>query len=379
MKNKENDPAVSQSKHSDSNHIFIFDAEEGMVLAEDIIAEDGTILVPASTRLTIDLIMKISNHHILEIRIIDAPIQDTKKVTDHAEDEPENYFEKVRKTESYRVFQENFNSDVQALKDSLNDIILKNMPVNAEALLDNMHKLIRSQRNNLQLMDMLHSMRSSDDQVYAHCINVALISTIIGTWMDMPQKDIDILTLSGLLHDIGKLLVPNDILSKPGRLNAVEFEQIKQHPFLGFMKLKEQDIDNRIKDACLYHHEKCDGTGYPYGLKGDDIPVFAKIVSIADVYDAMTSNRVYRKSICPFDVVKSLSVDAFTKFDPEYLIPFLQKVVSSYIHNNVMLSNGQTGEVILINDNSLSQPVVRCGSDYINLIKHPELRITAIL
>lgn len=127
------------------------------------------------------------------------------------------------------------------------------------------------------------------------------------------------------------------------------------------------------------HHERCDGSGYPNGFKSDQIEDFSKIIGIADVYDAMTSNRRYRKAICPFDVVENFERDGFLKYDPGYLMIFMERIVQSYMHNIVRLSDGREGEVIMINKLSLSRPVIRTGTEFIDLSKDHRLSIDAII
>ena len=154
---------------------------------------------------------------------------------------------------------------------------------------------------------------------------------------------------------------------------------MKKHVNLGYEQVKNKFMPMSVKEAILLHHEKCDGTGYPFGLKSDKIPETAKIIAIADVYDAMTSSRIYRAPICPFEVVRLMYEDAFTKFDPVFAIPFLKNVASSYIHTDVRLSDGRVGKVILINDSALHKPVVQVDGEYIDLSKKKDLNITALL
>ena len=118
-----------------------------------------------------------------------------------------------------------------------------------------------------------------------------------------------------------------------------------------------------------------DGTGYPNGLRSDQIDDYAKIVSIADVYDAMTAARVYRMPQCPFKAIEMFEAEGLQKYDPHFILVFLERVVSSYINNNVRLSDGRIGEVIMINPSKLSKPMVRIGQDYIDLSKEPKLSI----
>ena len=110
---------------------------------------------------------------------------------------------------------------------------------------------------------MLHNMREMDDSTYVHSINVALIATVLGRWLHMSEEELKILTSSGLLHDIGKLLIPKEILTKPKKLTEEEYTIIKTHPKKGFELLKTLDLDERILFSTLAHHERCDGSGYP--------------------------------------------------------------------------------------------------------------------
>jgi HD-GYP domain-containing protein (c-di-GMP phosphodiesterase class II) len=175
------------------------------------------------------------------------------------------------------------------------------------------------------------------------------------------------------------MLVPREILAKPHKLTDYEYNIIKTHTIKGYQLLREYPLDIRVKYAALMHHERCDGSGYPNGFKADQIDDFAKIVGIADVYDAMTSNRRYRKAICPFDVVESFEKEGFLKFAPGFLMVFMERIVQAYLHNTVRLSDGREGEVIMINKLSLSRPVVRVGSDFVDLSKNHSITIDAII
>lgn len=361
--------------------IFIFDAKEGDQLSKDVNTPDGKILVKKDTILDYDVIANISNHHILEVRIYDNDeLEDNQsRIDSDRNTENEKYFDKIRKSRQFKKFKKTYDENIIDIKDGLNEVVTNNSPIDTDKLIEGTQQILSENNNSLQLFDMLHSMRQFDDLTYVHCVNVALISSIIGQWLKYSKEDIRTLIICGLLHDIGKLMIPNEILTKPGRLTEDEYKIMKQHVNLGYEKLKNQNIDMRIKEACLLHHEKCDGTGYPFGLKSDHIPAVAKIIAIADVYDAMTSARVYRGALCPFEVIDTMYKDAFTKFEPEYILPFLKNVASSYINNDVRLSDGRIGKVVLINENALSLPIVQCEDEFIDLSKTRELTVSAIL
>lgn len=364
--------------------IFIFDAQAGMKLSRDIILSDGSMLAPKDTVLTPSLIAKISSLHVLEINIYndeeDSTAQAERNATPlNAVTENSNYYEKVRNSEEFQHFEVEYNHNVDNIKNNLNSFLTSDDTIDTDTMVSDTMNIFSEARNSLQMFDMLHAMRNKDDLTYVHSVNVALISSIIGKWMNYDQEQIKTLTLAGLMHDIGKLLVPDKILNKPGALTDNEYEIMKHHVNLGYEQIKDKDLPLPVKESVLLHHEKCDGSGYPFGLKSADIPAVAKIIAIADVYDAMTATRIYRAPICPFEVVRMMYQDAFTKFDPIYAIPFLKNVVSSYIGTNVKLSDGRSGKVVLINENSLHQPIVQCGSEYVDLSKSSGLSIVSLM
>lgn len=354
--------------------IFIFEAENGMILSQNVTTSDGTLVVKKNSVLNQQLITQIASLHILEISIFLFNDETPESSPDN-----ESYYEKVRNSETFHRFQKSYISCVDSFKSNLNDIVTNNAPIDPKKLLHETIDLVSQYKNNLELFDMLHSMRHYDDLTYMHCINVALISSIIGKWLNYSQEDVNLLCLCGLLHDIGKLNIPDDILSKPGILTTNEYNIMKNHVNLGYNRLRDEHISQQIKAACLLHHEKCDGSGYPFHLKSKQIPDFTKIITIADIYDAMTANRVYRGAICPFTVIQIMEQDAYTKYDPRFIIPFLKNVVASYINTNVKLSDGRRGQVIMLNSNNLSKPVVQCNNLFIDLSKEKELSIAAMI
>ena len=209
-----------------------------------------------------------------------------------------------------------------------------------DSMLGDVDALLKKTRNPLHLLDMLQCMRGYDDMTYTHSMNVALICNVIGNWLRMNEKDLKVLVTCGLLHDIGKLRVPNDIITKPGKLTVQEYEIVKKHPQYGYEMLKDKNLDRRVKLAALQHHERFGGTGYPYGLMGSDIEYFSSIVAVADVYDAMTSNRCYRKGICPFKVIGILEQDK-DAYEPGVLYLFMERTIEAYVNTEVLLSNGE--------------------------------------
>ena len=149
---------------------------------------------------------------------------------------------------------------------------------------------------------------------------------------------------------------------------------------LGYNILKKQDVDSRIALGALQHHERCDGRGYPGKLTLNEIEPFAKIIAIADVYDALTANRVYRGPVCPLEVIGIFQTEGLTIYDPGYLMTFLDQIMYSYLNYTVQLSNGETGRIIMMQRNRLDRPMIALPGDrYIDLRDHPDLSITGVI
>lgn len=354
--------------------LFYFELENGMIVANDLYSAEGQLVVPADTVLNNSIIKKISACSILEV-VVYQP--EEKKTVDMIEQS--SYSERIRASEDFKVFETNYLDNIIETKDVINDIVNKNSEIDPNTIISGSVNLLNKTGTAFHIFDMLHNMRNYDDSTHVHSVNVGLISAIIGKWLNYDEEDINTLILSGMLHDIGKLTIPIEILTKPGRLTDEEYAIIKTHPLNGYELLKPQHIDNRAKEGCLFHHERCDGSGYPFGLKGNRLPEFAKIVAIADVYDAMTANRVYRQGLCPFDVIKLFEEDGLHRYDPHIMMTFLNNIVNTYINNTIRLNDGTIGEIIMINSMNLTCPIIKAEDKFIDLSKHPELKIEAII
>lgn len=350
----------------------------GMIIAEDIYSLNGQMIVAKGNIVTEKLIVRLGFYSIKSVAV---------KVEEKAIEEvipqaaQSTYSERIRKSKTFQKFERDFSNTTTIFKELIGDLV--NKQLTEEAVLEMTGyatDLFESIENNLEVFDMLHNMRENDDSTYAHSINVALISSVIGRWMGFKKEDISILTMSGLFHDIGKIMIPKDILNKPAKLDEQEYTIIKTHTMQGYNILKSMELDERVACSALMHHERCDGSGYPIGIESGQINDFAKIVAIADVYDAMTSSRLYRAPICPFKVISIFEQEGLALYDAQFLTVFLKKIVNTYLQNSVRLSDGRTGTVILINNLALSRPVVQLDNGgYIDLYRHPDTAIDAII
>lgn len=357
--------------------ILIADLKPGMVTAARIYTPAKQLLYEAGSVLTAQMIAHIAYYSVPSVSIMDeADVENYKFL----QQQPcETRAQQIQHSKEYQVFSRKFHHNVSDLRTSLNDCILRSKELNTDELLNETLNLFVAHTTTISMFDMLHNMRQIDDSTYAHSINVSIISRMIGIWLNYPEEKLNILTLCGLLHDIGKCCVPNQIISKPAKLTPEEYSEIQKHTLLGYEILKPMNLDQHIKNAALMHHERCDGLGYPNHLKCDEIDDFAAIVAVADVYDAMTANRCYRTGLCPFEVIAQFEQEGLQKYKPEYILTFLNRIANTYINNTVRLNNGVVGEIILINKR-LTRPTIRISqNEFINLEERPDLYVQAII
>ncbi len=349
-------------------------ARVNMMIAENIYDHTGLLLMTKNSQLNSKVIIRLKLHGVNQI-----DIYDNRERIGAFTNEQSTYLNRIRQTKIFKSFQDTFSNSIDEFRKDINEVVINNKEIDISKLTHELDRLLVQNISGMNMLDMLLCMREYDDLTYVHSLNVGLICHMIGGWLNFSKEDNYLLSICGLLHDVGKLCIPKKLITKPSKLTSQEFNTIKTHAFRGYEILKNQNIDERIKLAALMHHEKCDGSGYPNGLKSKQIIDFAKIVAIADVYDAMTANRVYRTGLCPFDVIELFESEGLTKYDPRYLLPFLERIAESYINYDVRLSNEQKARVIMINKSALSKPVVQVAHRFIDLSKEVDIHIKSIL
>lgn len=212
------------------------------------------------------------------------------------------------------------------------------------------------------LSNNLIEFKSYDDYTYQHCLNVAVLSISTGISLGLSEYELHEIGMCGLLHDIGKMLIPLTIINKPGKLTEEEFDIMKTHPINSVSQLQYL-VSSDVLRGIESHHEKIDGTGYPYGRKGDNINLYGKILSVCDVYDALTSTRSYRKSCFPSEVIEYIMGCADTQFDYNILCKFLKNIVAYPVGTFVKLSNEKTAVVVKNFSDNIMRPTVRMIND----------------
>nr|WP_279234073.1 HD-GYP domain-containing protein [Pantoea sp. MQR6] len=200
-------------------------------------------------------------------------------------------------------------------------------------------------------------LKSHDDYTYLHSMAVCGLMISLGKTLGLNEQQLRRVGMGGLLHDVGKAAVPLDILNKPTKLTEEEFNVMRQHPIIGAQILMEADADEDLLDIALHHHERYDGNGYPHGLKGEQITRFARMAAVCDVYDALTSTRVYRKGWTPAEAMHNM-LSWRGHFDSHLLNSFVRTIGIYPVGSLVRLASGRVALVVKAGEKSLLRPCV---------------------
>lgn len=219
--------------------------------------------------------------------------------------------------------------------------------VDATSALPLVEEIAASVMRNPGALIGLVRLKASDDYTYMHSVAVCALMISLATQLGLTETQTREAGLAGLLHDIGKMAVPMDILNKPGKLSDAEFATIKTHPEAGYQILcKSTQVSDMALDVCRHHHEKIDGSGYPHGLAGEQISLFARMGAICDVYDATTSNRPYKAGWCPSESIHRMAEWCGTHFDERIFQAFVRSIGIYPVGTLVRLESGRLGVVV---------------------------------
>ncbi len=312
----------------------------GDELGQSIIGVDGCLMLREGVTLTEKYINKLIGIGIIYIYIKDSNLEDIKP------EDPEFIEFKSEAVKSLsRVFSKLQYSDTISIKNTLS--IITEM---IEYLIDN--KEIDS--------SYLLELKTFDNYTYIHSLNTCVLTLFFGIQMSYSRSMLIDLGMGALLHDIGKIRVPIGVLNKKGRLTDEEFCIIKKHPELGYNMVQNvKEINERSRAIILEHHEKVDGSGYPFGLRGDKIHKFSKITCISDVYDAIVSDRVYRKGFAANEAYEFVLGGVESFFDFELVNVFKNNFSIYPLGVCIKLSNGLEGFVVGHNKGFPDRPIVR--------------------
>lgn len=216
--------------------------------------------------------------------------------------------------------------------------------------------------------------------MYSHPVDVALISYIIGKWINLDQSKLENLVCAGLLHDIGKSKLKDDILNKDKALAADEIEKLKTHPVVGYKLISSANAFNiQVLQGVLFHHERMDGSGYPLGLKGEKINIYSRIIAVADTYDTIISGKVCKKKDSPLKALEIIQENSMLQLDMAICKIFIDNLIKFFNGRAIRLNNEQIGSIVKINPAAIAKPMVCCENEYYDLSVEKELEIAELL
>lgn len=340
--------------------VLLTKCKVGEVIAEDLYNREGILIAPRNTVLSSNNISRL-----LDMGFVSAEVFVS---SDMSAAEAEAFVK-------HREYVIRYEHKLRGVKDILNGIASGNQ-LNLRAL-DKLSDAVYSDyKNKDSILKCLLEMKETDNYTYNHSLNVSLYAMLASKWLGLDEEKIKELVKCGLLHDVGKMKIPLEILNKKQKLEDWEFEEIKKHSLIGYKLLENlADVSPNIKKVILNHHERIDGSGYPCGLSGEDIDFYSKIIAVCDAYDAITSTRVYKPRRNPFETFKILENTGYGHFDYTILNNFLQHIAVYYIGSRILLSNGMEGEVVSVLPSNISNPIIKLDEEYINLSERSELTI----
>jgi putative nucleotidyltransferase with HDIG domain len=349
----------------------------GRILHTDIYNEEGILLLGKGKILTVKDIDLLLTNNVFQIAVKDS--EHTQKSIDNiAPDILEDIDIAWRyEPEMAKVYKETLSQ----MKRLFTDIEHGQQP-NIQEIITQFSPLITHTLEHRYTLHPLHTLKSKDEYTYRHSINVGLLSAVIARLLGLTDNACIKVGEAGLFHDIGKLRIPGEILNKPGPLTEAEQTTMRQHTQIGYAMLCQlPHLSREIADAALLHHECLDGSGYPFGLKQENIPLSVQIVSVADQFDALASSRSYRPKVSPFEAAHVLWDAQFEgKVNPAIVTPFVRYIIESYVGSRVRLSNGEEGVIVRYHPQEPLRPLVRTENEkFVELTTARHVQIVEVL
>ncbi|HOQ09134.1 MAG TPA: HD-GYP domain-containing protein [Syntrophomonadaceae bacterium] len=337
--------------------IKISNLKPGARLGKDIYSYDAQLLLPRGTVITQEHL-----HHFAARGIEEVFIMDSRP-----------------RPKSGKPFADVYVDSLQAVKSFMLEAKL-GKSLDVEEIKTTTEMLFLQVFDEIDLFRQIRLMKEKDDYLFTHSVNVSLLCILIGRWMKCDEQVIRELGVAGLLHDIGKVYIDSEILNKPGQLTKEEYEEVKKHTTLGYnLIVQNGSFSHDVANAALLHHERADGSGYPIGTKGYNLPFYAAVTAVADVYDAITSDRAYSSRSSPYTAAEILWEESFGRLDPRITKVFYDKIANFYVGNQVRLSNNEIGVVIFVDPSMLTRPIVMVDDKFYNLATDRSIFIQEVI
>lgn len=330
-----------------------------MILDKDVVdLRSGAVLIPADTAMTKPFIKRLNDNKIHFVYIKDIEIPDGLR-------------------------NDGLTSEYVNVEESLNNVfqdIKSGNKLDGDKIVEEINDFVKEISKERDILTQMRLLKKKDDYTFNHSIGVSVLAVTLGKWLGYPDDKLKELSLVGIFHDIGKLRISDSIVKKPGTLNDEEAKEMMMHSTYSYdILLETNEFNEDILRGVLEHHEKFNGTGYPKGLKGEDIHEYARIVAICDIYHAITSDREYRDKDSPLRAADYLRQESFHTLDPNITQVFLKNISRFYVGNKVLLSDGRTGIIVYLHPQDDTRPIVQSGDDFLDFLQPQSVEILDII
>ncbi len=319
--------------------------ENGMIIDQSIKDGAGRVLVARGSQVTDDFVAALKRYGVNGVYIRDEGDEDDWDISQVASTETRQKIEELTVKDRVKVklsesVKKQVSEGISFLYRNTNSEELTDVSKNIAS------ELMKAITDNDALAVDIGTLKVSDEYTFKHSVDVATMAMVVAKKYGLSDTEVFDVGVAGLLHDIGKSQISNELLNKPSRLTADEFSQIKQHSIYGYNIIKNKsDLKESVKLAVLQHHEKSNGSGYPFGVDSSKICTYAKILSVLDIYDALVTERPYKEAYTPRDAVEMIM--AMTgELDMKAMKSFLGSVILYPVDSIVNLSNGEQAKVV---------------------------------
>jgi HD-GYP domain-containing protein (c-di-GMP phosphodiesterase class II) len=335
--------------------VHVADLKSGDVISRDVFNGYGLFVLPAGTQLSESEIAKLLQHHIDYVDIeprrgyVPSALL-LKPMFEHAVSGNESLFREALETGLVR--QEQIEEVYRPLTDKLSE-----------------------ERDVVSILLLLNS---ESEYTFNHSVRVGILAYYIAKWLGWNEEEALSVSKAGFLCDIGKCRIDPALLNKSEPLTEEELRKVRRYPIYGYEIVKRSFRDEVMAKAVLQHLERMDGSGHPYGIKGEDIHIAARVVAVADVCSAMVSTSTYRERRDLLHVLRELHRLSFNELDPTVVHTFIRRLLPFFVGKTAVLSNGESGVIVMTNPTDFFRPLVRCGDTFIDVFRRMDLEVVDI-
>lgn len=357
--------------------VKIKDIQEGCILSEDVFSKTNRPILPKKTIITPSLINVLKAFMVYEVDVEKTLVNGIPFLPyelESAEINPKKARKQLGFTDLFLQSAYQYKKEFHSWQAGL--------PIDISKIRNLLMPLLEKMENHPYEIFNLHHFSTKEDYMYQHPVAVGLISGFIGKKINLEKGEWLQLALAGCLADCGMAKINPAILQKKSSLTSSDYEEVKKHPIFSYKMVQNISVLRKdVKVAILEHHERLDGSGYPLGQKSQKIHQYAKIIALADIFHAMTSERLYRSKQSPFKVLEMILEDSFGKFDTEIVRSISSSIIKFSLGDKVRLSDGREAEILFVDGSHPTRPLIKITDtgEIIQLVQNRQLHIDGIL